>query len=370
MRLRVEKADLSEAIGWGIRAVPARPPLAILAGMLLEAGADGITVSGFDFEVAAKAAARASVTEAGRVVVAGRLLADIVRSLPAAPVDLQTDPTRLTLSCGTSRFELPALPTEDYPALPELPAESGRLTGAAFAAAVSQVAVAAGHDDLLPFLTGVRIDVAADRLTLAATDRYRLAVRELPWRPSGDPERIPPSALVPARTLAETAKALAGSDAEVILALGAVGDNMAGFACGDRQTTTRLIDGEFPRYRSLLPTHLDAQAEVATAELAEAVKRMSLVLNRTSPVRLTFTSGEVVLEASAGDGATASEHVAAEFDAEPTTVAFNPEYLLAGLAVLDSDRARFGLTDPSKPAVISGKSPEYRYLLMPVRLGS
>ncbi|MHB8452355.1 MAG: DNA polymerase III subunit beta [Mycobacteriales bacterium] len=369
MRLRVDKADLAEAIGWAIRAVPSRPPLAILAGMLIDADAAGISVSGFDFEVAAKAVAGATVTEAGRAVVAGRLLADIVRSLPAAPVDVLADSTHVTLSCGTSRFELPTLPTEDYPALPDLPEESGRLTGAVFAAAVTQVAVAAGHDDLLPFLTGIRIDIEGDRLTLAATDRYRLAVRELPWRPSGDPEQIPPSALVPARTLAETAKALAGSDAEVVIALGAVGDNMAGFVSGGRVTTTRLIDGEFPRYRSLLPTQLDSQAEVSTAELAEAVKRMSLVLSRTSPVRLTFTSGEVVLEAAAGDGATATEHIAADFDAAATTVAFNPEYLLAGLAVLDSDRARIGLTDPAKPAVISGKSPDYRYLIMPVRLG-
>ena len=213
MRFRVERDELTDAVSWVARTLPNRPTtqLQVLAGLLLETSASGLRLSAFDYEVAAWGEINASVAEEGRSLVSGRLLAEIVRALPAAPVEFEIDATRAVLTCGSSRFTLPTLPVEDYPALPGLPTVTGLLGSSAFASAVSQVSIAAGRDDTLPVLTGVRIEIAGEKLTLASTDRYRLAVRELVWRPE-DPE-VTGTALVPARTLADAAKALAAAGA-------------------------------------------------------------------------------------------------------------------------------------------------------------
>jgi DNA polymerase-3 subunit beta len=312
------------------------------------------------------------VAEAGAVLVLGRLLADITRSLPGQPVDLATDGSRVQLSCGSARFTLPTLPLDEYPTLPAMPEVAGTLGSDAFAAAVSSVAVASGRDDTLPVLTGIRIEIDGEDVTLAATDRYRLAVRTLRWKPV-DPA-LQATALVPARTLAESAKSLT-SGAEVTLALATTGsgEGMLGLSGATRRTTTRLLDGEFPKYRSLLPDSASATAAIDTAALTEAVRRVSLVASRTSPVRLSFSAEGVVLEAGGLDEAEAAESLPATFDGEPLTIAFNPTYLLDGLGAIDSDEARLAFTGSTKPAVLTGKTGDdaagdYRYLLMPVRL--
>lgn len=371
MRLQLEKYELTEAVAWAARSVPSRPSLAILAGVLLQAGEDGLTVSGFDFEVGTRSTVSAAVAEPGRCLVSGRLLADIARALPAAPVQLTTDGSRMVIVCGASRFELPTLPVEDFPTPPPLPETSGRITAGSFATAVAQVAVAVGRDEGLPVLTGIRLEIDGERLTLAATDRYRLAVRELDWKPETGTGEIPPSALVSGRTLADTAKALGGTDGDVIVAFAgtdAGSGGLAGFAAGLRVTTTRLLDGEFPNYRKLLPAAAEATAEVEVAELVDAVRRVSLVLSRTAPVRLAFDGQEVVLDAGGGDEAQARERLAVRFDGEPMTVAFNPAYLLDGLLAVGTPTARFAFTTPARPVVITGEA-DYQYLLMPVRLG-
>ncbi|MDQ1688914.1 MAG: polymerase subunit beta, partial [Frankiaceae bacterium] len=294
MRFTVERDVLADAVAWAARTLPARPPVPVLAGLLLDVEADRVTVSGFDYEVSATVSTPAEVSERGKVLVSGRLLADITRSLPAQPVELVTDGTRVTLTCGSARFQLPTLPVEDYPTLPDLPATSGTVGSDVFAAAVASVAIAAGRDDTLPVLTGVRVEIEGDRLTLAATDRYRLAVREMSWQPTAaDMSAV---ALVPARTLHETARALTtAAQVTIALATGGAGEGMVGFAGGERRTTTRLLDGEFPKYRSLLPSEHSAVAEVDTAQLVEAVKRVSLVAQRNTPITLAFTAGEVRL---------------------------------------------------------------------------
>lgn len=371
MRFSVERDVLADAVSWAARTLPARPPVPVLAGLLLDVGPDSITVSGFDYEVSATVTSPAEIVERGRVLVSGRLLADITRSLPAQPVELATDGSRVILTCGSTRFQLPTLPVEDYPTLPELPATSGTIGADVFASGVSSVAVAAGRDDTLPVLTGVRVEIDGDRLTLAATDRYRLAVREMTWQPGA--AGMSAIALVPARTLHETARALTTSaQVTIALATGGAGEGMVGFAGGDRRSTTRLLDGEFPKYRALLPSEHSAVAEVDTALLAEAVKRVSLVAQRNTPITLAFTAGEVRLEAGAADDARAAESVAATLDGDDITIAFNPTFLLDGLGAIDSDVARLSFTAATKPAVITGKPGEggddYRYLIMPVRL--
>ncbi len=369
MRFQVERDVLADAVAWTARTLPARPPVPVLAGLLLEVEGHRLTLSGFDYEVSAQADLDVSAAEGGRALVSGRLLAEICRSLPGAPVEMATEGARVSLRCGPARFLLPVLPVEDYPALPEMPGASGTIGSDAFAAAVSSVAVAAGRDDTLPVLTGVRLEIDGELITLAATDRYRLAIRELRWAPAGT--EMTATALVPARTLAETAKALtSGAEVTMSLAGGRSGEGLVGFAGGQRRTTTRLLDGEFPKYRSLLPTEFAATALADTAALVEALRRVSLVAARHSPVRLSFSADSVELEAGGGDEAQAAEQLAVGYEGEPMTIAFNPGYLLDGLAAIDSDAARLAFTSPTRPAVVTGKDPgaDYRYLLMPVRL--
>jgi DNA polymerase-3 subunit beta len=386
MELRVERDALADAVGWTARSLPARPPMQVLLGLLVDAGEDGLEISGFDYEVSSRVGIDATVATAGRVLVPGRLLADIVRALPAQPVDLRLEGSRVVLTCGAARFTLPTLPVEDYPALPAMPGSAGALESDVFAAAVAQVALAAGRDDTLPVLTGVRLELDGGQLTLAATDRYRLAVRTLPWRPATPDLSV--NALVPARTLAETAKALTGGP-EVLLALSSPGsgEGMIGFEGGGRRTTSRLLEGEFPKYRSLLPSQSSSVAEVATAPFVEAVKRVALVAARNAPVRLGFSVDGVVLEAGGADDAQASEQLdclwEGEASSEPFQIAFNPAYLLDGLSAVDSDATTLSFTGPTRPAVLTGKRDQvegqaapdpaatpadYRYLLMPVRL--
>lgn len=393
MKFRVERDEFTEAVAWTARTLPSRPTtqLQVLSGLLLDATGPMLKVAAYDYEVAAQGTVHATVSEEGRALVNGKLLAEITRALPAAPVDLGIDGTRLVITCGNARFALPMLPVDDYPALPAMPPVTGHIEGAAFAAAVAQVAIAAGRDDTLPVLTGVRIEIEGDTLTLAATDRYRLAVRTLKWRPSepagdvdpdaeADPVRV---ALVPARTLLDTAKSLSGSGVEVSIALGTgpSGETLAGFAGSTRQTTTRLLEGQFPPYRKLLPDSSPLIAQLEIALLQEAVKRVALVAAKTAPVQLTFSPDHLVLEAGTGGEAQATETLPVTYDGPELSVAFNPSYLLDALGALESDVVRVGFAsaeDPAvaanKPAILTGKAdddgeiPDYRYLLMPIRL--
>ncbi len=377
MKIQVERDVLAEAVAWTARALPARPAVPVLAGIRLQAAGD-LTLSSFDYDVSAEATVPVSAEEEGDLLVSGRLLAEITRSLPARPVEISSDGARATLTCGSATFTLLTMPSEDYPSLPAMPPAAGSIGSDAFASAVSQSATAAGRDDTLPALTGVRIEIDGETLTLVSTDRYRLAVRELRWTPAR-PD-LAAAVLVPARALAETARALtAGAEVSIALALpgeeGAGGEGMIGFEGAGRRTTTRLLGGDFPRYQSLLPSQVNSVAELAAGPFAEAVKRVALVAERNTAVRLSFSPGQLVLEAGTGDEAQAVEVIEASFEGDDIQIAFNPQYLLDGLTALDSDVARIAFTESGKPALITGKpapdeQPDYRYLLMPIRLGS
>jgi len=372
----VERDVLADAVAWAAKSLPVRPSVPVLAGLLLEVSGSELTLSGFDYEVSARGSIETDVTEEGRVLVSGRLLADICRSLPNRPVEISTDGAKVQVVCGSTRFSLLTLPVDDYPTLPEMPAASGYVASEVFSTAVSQVAVAAGRDDTLPVLTGIRVEIDGDTVTLAATDRYRLAVRTFLWKPEQEGQSS--VALVPAKTLADTAKSLTGSDQVVLaLAVGNAGEGMMGFDGGGRRTTTRLLEGEFPKYRSLFPAESVSVAAVETAPFVEAVKRVSLVAERNTPVRLSFSAGSLVLEAGSGDEAQASEAIEAILEGDDISIAFNPTFLLDGLGAIDAPVAQLSFTTPTKPAVITGKpaldeaaNPDYRYLIMPVRLSS
>jgi DNA polymerase-3 subunit beta len=384
LKFRVVREDFADAVAWVARNLPSRPTIPVLAGVLLTGTDDGLTISGFDYEVSAEVRVAAEIASPGSVLVSGRLLSDITKALPGKPVDISVEGTRVALTCGSARFSLPTLAVEDYPALPALPDETGVVAADLFAEAIGQVAVAAGRDDTLPMLTGIRVEISGESVVLAATDRFRLAVRELTWVTTA--ADVEAAVLVPAKTLAEAAKA--GTDGtEVHLSLGSgpsVGkDGLLGIRSNGKRSTTRLLDAEFPKFRQLLPTEHTAVATIGVAELTEAIKRVALVADRGAQIRMEFAEDVLRLSAGADDVGRAEEDLPVAFAGEPLTIAFNPTYLTDGLGSLRSERVTFGFTTPSRPAVLrpagdddgtGGGGPfpaahtDYVYLLMPVRL--
>jgi DNA polymerase III subunit beta len=411
MKFRVEHDVLADAVAWVARALPSRPVVPVLSGLRLAAGG-GLTLSCFDYELAATAEVAAEVAEPGTALVPGRLLAEIVRSLPGQPAEFAADGDMVSLTCGSAEFALVSLPLAEYPELPPTPPVAGMIDGGELAAAVAQVLPAASRDDTLPMLTGICLDISGEVMSLVATDRYRLAVRELHWEPA-DPG-IRAIALVPARTLMDAARTMtAGEPVPVAFTPAsepAPADagpqpvsGMISFASRGRRLTGRLIGGEFIRYQSRFPDSFGCRAEVPAASFIEAVRRVSLVADRASPVRLTFGQGQVVAEAHTEGRARAVETVTASFTGDEPVISFNPHYLLDGLTAAAaagvparppagpeetpppaSGTLRLEFTSPAKPALItpasetgpeaagdraagSGAEPSFRYLVVPLR---
>jgi DNA polymerase III subunit beta len=384
VKVLLDRDVLAEAVQWAARSLPLRPSVPILAGLLVRADAEGVTFSSFDYETSAQIQVKAAVADEGVALVSGRLLADISRSLPPKPVDITADETRMELICGSARFTLQTLPVADYPSLPKVPEATGIVPSAAFAQAVAQVVVAAGRDELLPVFTGVRVEIDGDTISLLATDRYRMALRELTWNPSST--QISATALVPARVLNDTARSMTAGD-EVTLSLsdGGSGDGIIGFEghgpAGERQTTTRLLDGEFPKVRHIMNTAALMNVRVSTAEAIAAAKRVALVAERNTSLRMLIGEGSITLEAATGDQAQASEAIEAAIDqpggGEPvvTAAGFNPTYLLDALGAFDTPYVNFAFTAPSKPCQLTGLETldgdpltEYRHVIMLMRL--
>ncbi len=380
MKFSVERDVLTDAVAWAARSLPVRPSVPVLAGLLIETddSGDGLVLSTFDYETSARASIPASVQDEGKALVSGRLLADICRSLPNKPVHMAIDGAKVVLTCGQAKFTLQTMPVDEYPTLPTMPESTGTVSSDLFAQAVAQAVTAAGLDDMLPVLTGVRIEIVGSDISLLATDRFRLSLRELEWSPgSTDAEA---NALVPARVLADTAKSLtSGSTVTIALSGTGSGEGIIGFegevAGGFRRTTTRLLDGEFPRVRTLFPAEHKTTARVERAALIEAVKRVSLVAERNTAVQLMFDDNGLTLDAGHGDEAVATERIDAQVKGDPITTGFNPQFLLDGLTALEQPVVELAFTLPAKPAVITGvadldgeKDTAFQYLLMPRRL--
>jgi DNA polymerase-3 subunit beta len=422
MRFVVERDALAEAVAWIARSLPSRPVIPVLSGLLLQAAADGLTLSCFDYEVSARISIDADVTEPGTVLVPGRLLAEITRSLPGHPIEVD-DKDDMTLTCGPASFNLVTLPVGEYPRLPELPRLAGTVDGGVLATAIGQVTPAASRDDTLPVITGVNVEIEGDTITLVATDRYRLAIRELGWHPARPGTSA--TLLVPAKTLSDAARMMMPGVPVRIMTRGTEGtgrnggtdpagslrvaDAMIGFESGGRRLTTRLIAGEYIKYSSKFPADFGSYGDMPAVPLVEAVKRVALVAERGSSVRLSFEPGRVTIEAGTKGQARARETVAADFSGEESAIAFSPQYLLDGLAAAltaaagtppaapgasetetsgkpDRDgtaaegRIRLQFTSPTKPALITGSpgmkgagevggqiAPDYRYLVVPLR---
>lgn len=381
MKFEVDRDVLAESVAWVARSLPTRPSIPILAGLMIHAEGESLILSSFDYETSARVDLPATVHDEGTALVSGRLLADITRSLPHATVAVDTSAAAMELTCGSAHFTLQLLPTDDYPVLPAMPTETGRVASDDLAEAVSQVAVAAGRDELLPIFTGVRVEIDGQTLSMLATDRYRMALKELSWTPARPDFRG--NALVPAKVLSEAAKSMAGGDS-VSIALSQPGSGegiigLAGESHGtQRRITTRLLDGEFPKVRHLMEIQAALTVRCATADLIDAAKRVALVAERNSPLRMVMGEGEVTLEAASGDHAHASEQIEAvlESTAEPMSAAgFNPQYLLDALGALDAAYVNFSFTQPGKPCLLTGVAAldgepllDYRHVIMLMRL--
>lgn len=386
MKIRLERDVMAEAVAWAARSLPSRPTVPILAGLLVRAEGNGVTMSGSDNETTAQISLPAQVDEPGQALVSGKLLADIARSLPDKPVDITADPTKMELVCGSVRFTLQGLPVEEYPALPEMPAATGTIAADVFAKAVSQVVVAAGRDELLPVFTGVRVEIEGETLSLLATDRYRMALKEITWSPAATD--LEATALVPAKVLNETARSMtSGEHVTINLSSGATGDGLVGFegdgAHGARRMTTRLLDGEFPKVRHLMDIKATRSVRVRTDELVAAVRRVALVAERNTPLRMVIGDDSIALSAATGDQAQASEAIEAvvtnHVDGDPTIIAagFNPHYLSDALGALDTPYVHFSFTAPGKPCLVVGLNEldgevehDYKHVIMLMRLPS
>ncbi len=378
MKFRIDRDVLADAVGWTARSLPNRPSVPVLAGLLLSTENNELTLSGFDYETSTRATLSAEVHTDGQALVSGRLLAEIVKALPAAPVDVSLDGAKVMVTCGSARFNLQTMPVDEYPRLPDMPTATGTIDASEFATAVSQASSAAGKDDMLPLLTGVRLELEGSTISLLATDRFRASLRDLTWFPES-PE-ISANALVPAKVLSDTARSLSSSEEiSIAVSTGENGDGLIGFegqvAGGSRRTTTRLLEGEFPRVRQLFAAQPETTAHVNTHSFTDAVKRVALVAERNTPIRLTFSDGAVTLEAGSGDDAQASESLDATIDGNDITIGFNPNYLLEGLSVMTEPVVQFSFTQQTKAASMAGVAevgadPDgaFRYLIMPVRL--
>ncbi|MGW2010949.1 DNA polymerase III subunit beta [Streptomyces nigrescens] len=373
MRLTASRDDLAAATRWAARHIPAKPTIPVLAGLLLEADGDTLTVSGYDRESAGQATLAASIEQSGTTIVPGRLFTDIVAALPAGIVELDTTEHEVTVRLDDNQFRLPVMPDRDYPALPKAPVASGTVDASLFAAAVADVSgMAMSQSDAIganQALGAVRITAAGEELTLASTDRYRIAIRTIPWTCEHDDTG---SLLIPAPTVATAAKALASAD-QVSLCFGQQGNNVA-LATDNLTLIVRSTDTVFPDVQALMAGE-DAAAGSITVDpddLIKAAARASLVVDRGKPrqVRMTMRGDRIGVSAR-GDGPTGRSSVEADIDGldDDYAIAFNVDYLTSVLSPIDGP-ARIWLYAPTKPALIRPADKDFAYtaVLMPVRL--
>lgn len=376
MKFEVNKDVFSEAVSFAVKLLPQRTTLPILSGVLIATEGSSVTISSFDYEVSAKTRVDAQVDNDGIVLVSGRLLAEIASRLPHESVVCELSGTSVTVTSGSAKFSLATMPVEEYPNLPEVEGVSGTVSAEEFAVAVGQVAPAASRDDVTPVITGVLLDLSASVVVLMATDRYRVASRQLAWQGANiSDEGL--QALVPSRTLAEIGKTFSSSGT-ITITINTGGEReLVAFSSADRTVTTLLIKGSFPPVTKLFPTETPDYAVVSTQDLIEATRRVALVLEREAPLRYSFTADGVALEALGSEQAQASETIDGHLVGKDCVVSLKPQFLIDGLSATHSEFVRVAFThtdNPNKPGpvlITAQKSQEgdasevYRYLLQP-----
>src|SRR6478672_1258031 len=364
LRMTVSRDELAGRLATVARGVSTRTTVLVLGGIQLRAEGGKLHLAATDMEVSLRASIDAAVDGEGTVIVPGRLLLDIARSLPGDEVAIEHRPEEavVIVTSGSANYRLHTYSSEDFPRLPDV--ESVVLHTVdrdALAETIARVGRSASRDESRPVLTGILVKFEPSKLIMAATDSYRLAVKETPV----DATLPELEAIIPARALQELARIAAGSD-EVQLGMH---DNHAVFGADGVWLTTRRIDGQFPNYRQLLPEQFEHEVVLPRDEALEVVRRVSLMAQRNSPLRLRFADGELTVSAVTQDVGEASEALPAPYTAaDPLEIGFNAEFLRDGLESIASDSVKFKLISPLRPAVLEGDTDDYVYLIMPIRL--
>jgi len=366
MKVTCPREELAQKLGVVGRAVSSRTSVNILTGIMLRAESGQLSLAATDMEISLRVTLDAQVEEEGSVVIPGRLLVDIVRLLPAGEVTLEhrAEEGIAHLVCGSASYGLHTYSPDDFPRLPEIaPDDSFSIERAALLDTIMKVSRSASRDESRPVLTGVLVRFEAGKLIMAATDSYRLSVKEteITEGPAGEIE-----AIVPARALSELARIAQASDADSLTV--GIQENQIVFAVDDVWLTARRIDGQFPNYRQLLPETFEAEVELPREELLDVVRRTGLMAQRKSPLRLRFEEGQLTISAQTQDVGEAHESLPAAYTADPIEIGFNAEFLRDGLESLEDDQVRLRLISPLRPGLIQGAGDDFLYLIMPIRL--
>ena len=342
MKFQVEYDTFTEAVTWVARTIPNRPAIPVLAGMKITAKEEGvITLGSRDSDISSHIEIDGEVLDTGEILVNGKLLADICRNLPNKAITFSLEDNKLEIECGTTRFSMKIMTMDDYSELPEMPEIIGKVDGSIWEEAVSQVSIAASHDDTLPMLVSICIEISGNQISLLATDRYRLALRELAWE--AKEENLEKRILVRSARLLEIAKSLGSSSVNIHLD-SLENPSLLGFSAAGKQNTVQLTDGEYPQVRSLFPTEVEGSASVDREEMLNAIKRSRLVVEKNSAVRLSLQPEELVIEAGQGEVAQASEVIGAKLAGEEIKLAFNPVFLQDALSVIKEENMHLSYT--------------------------
>ena len=368
MKFQADREVLADAVSFAVRMLSPKPQLPQLSGVMITASDNQVLLSVFDYEVSAKVDLSAAVDTPGKVLVQGRLLSEIISKLPGQTVSLSLVESRLTVSSGSSKFTLSAMSTSDYPETPESPKDGGKVSASDFSHSVSQVAVAASKEEVTPVLTAVMISATNKELTMVATDRFRVAVKTLPWNGSASEKEV----LIPARVLQEIAKTFA-NQGDLTISFASGDRELVGFSAGSKSVSTATVKGKYPAVLQLFPSETDNFAVVKTHDLQDATKRVALVVDREKPLRYKFENSELTLESIGSDVAEASEQVPCSLNGQETTVSLRPQFLSDALSGIDGENVKISFTqnpsNPNKPGPVlitpSNGSGDYKYLLQP-----
>ncbi|MDF7640013.1 DNA polymerase III subunit beta [Bifidobacterium sp. ESL0784] len=371
MKVEINSTALADAVAWTTRVIDARPANPILAGIKLEAADGTLQLSAFNYEISARHHIEAGVDEAGKVLVQGKLLADITKALPQEKTYLSTTDTTLTITSGKSTFNLQLMPESEYPDLPEAPAMLGQVDAPTFVQAVSQASVAVSHEENRPVLTGVRIQFNGEKVVMTSTDRFRLSRSSFTWTPQDS--NLETETLVRGSLLRDVARAV-DEHQNVVIDFDPESPSLLGFENAGRVSTSQLIDGEFPAVDRLFADEYPIEAVISKEALLGAIKRVALVAERNAPIRMVFEGQTLTLSAGTADESQAKEVLDIDMDGENITVAFNPSYLIEGLSAITEPFVRMKMTTAVKPVEFNGQqeadsdeSMDYRYLLVPMR---
>jgi DNA polymerase-3 subunit beta len=362
LRVTCSRDELASALGIAARGLSTRSAVQVLTGILLQPDEDKLTLAATDMEVSLRAAVSGDVQGDGSVVIPGRLLADLVRLLPDATVSLSYDQGdgMLEVTSGSYSSKVNVFSAEDFPRLPSLDVELHTIAAPALLGTIEKVARAASRDESRPVLTGILVRFEGDKLTMAATDSYRLSVKETALGESG-PEL---DAIIPARALQELARLAAGTD---VVRLG-VQENHVVFGAGEVWLTTRRIDGQFPNYKQLLPEAFEVEVATPREPLLEVIRRAGVMAQRNSPLRLRFSEGELSVSAQTQDVGEARESLEIDYAGDPLEIGFNPDFLRDGLEAVGGETVHLRLINPLRPGLLAAPDESFWYLIMPIRL--